>query len=363
MSAVLIGNTPLLPLSGLNKHFGVTVLGKAEYLNPGGSVKDRAAASLLDHYEASGQLLPGGLVCEGTGGNTGIALAMMCGWRGYKCYVSMPDTVSSEKISTMRALGATVEVCPSTVGVSDPAHYTSRARAVAASTPGAVHTDQFGSLANMRAHETGTGPEILAACPGGLDGFACAAGTGGTIAGVASFLAAASPSTQICLVDPQGSGLKSYLASGTFSKAGHEGGKGDTLTEGIGIGRLTANFAAGGPHVRAALSASDLEAFRACFLLARGGVFVGPSAALNVVGALMPALRLKRGGVDNPKVATILCDGGASYLSKIYSAEWREERGLAGVEQCGWGDVLEDEEGGYVERAGDAVFAGHEGGS
>ncbi|GMH65819.1 hypothetical protein TrST_g216 [Triparma strigata] len=357
-----IGNTPLLPLSALNAHFGVTLLGKAEYLNPGGSVKDRAAVSLLDHYSASGQLLPGGLVCEGTGGNTGIALAMLCGQRGYSCYVSMPDTVSSEKISTMRALGATVEVCPSTASVSDPEHYTSRARSIASSTPNAVHTDQFGSLANMRAHSTGTGPEILAACPD-LDGFACAAGTGGTIAGVASYLSSSSPSTQICLVDPQGSGLKNYLSSGSFSKSGHENGLGDTLTEGIGIGRLTSNFASGVPHVHAALSASDLEAFRMCFLLARGGVFVGPSAALNVVGALKFALRLKRLGVVNPKVATILCDGGASYLSKIYSEEWREERGLKGVERCGWEDVLEDEEGGYVERAGDEVFAGHVGGS
>ena len=216
-------------------------------MNPGGSVKDRAALAMIRAMEDEGELKEGGTVVEGTGGNTGVALSMLVAAHAnnpskrYKCVLTMPTSVAAEKVATMRATGATVELCDTKWGVKDPGHYTRRAKAIAAATPGAVHTDQFSNAANRRAHETGTAPELLsqAAAMGlSLTGFACAAGTGGTIAGVAKHLAEASPETQVALVDCQGSGLKAYLESGEFKKGGHEGGLGDTLAEGIGIGRL-----------------------------------------------------------------------------------------------------------------------------
>jgi len=355
-----IGNTPLLHLKKLSTFYGITLLGKAEFSNPGGSVKDRAALSLLNHFETTKQLLPGGTVVEGTGGNTGVALAMLCAARGYKCILTMPTTVAQEKISTMEAFGATVELCATSHTVNEPGHYTQRAATIAASLPNAVHTNQFLNTANKQAHETTTGPEILRqalSVHDALSGFACAAGTGGTIAGIASFLAAASPATTVTLVDCDGSSLGNYLTKGEFSKA-----PGDTLTEGIGIGRLTANFAAGRQHIHNSLPVTDSEAFKMAFALAQSeGVFVGPSAALNVAGAVKLGLYLKEQGIPNPVVATILCDSGSSYLSKCYSKQWRTSNNIP--EYSGnLADVL-DPSPPPTPQAAAHLFASHTGGS
>ncbi|TAM59133.1 cysteine synthase A [bacterium] len=311
-----VGNTPLIELTRLSRALRRTILGKAEFLNPGGSVKDRAAASIVDDAERRGTLVPGGTIVEGTAGNTGIALALAANERGYRCIIVIPDDQAPEKIDLLRTFGADVRVVPA-VAFTNPENYYHVARGIAEQTPGAIWADQFENLANRRAHEESTGPEIWEQCGGRLDAFIAAAGTGGTLAGVASALKARDKRVLTVLCDPMGSALYSHVTNGTLEV------EGDSVIEGIGIKRITQNFA--GASIDRALRVEDREAVEmAHWLLRHEGLFLGGSAALNVVGAARLALTLPAGA----RVATILCDGGQRYQSRLYDEAWLRENDL-----------------------------------
>lgn len=326
-----IGNTPLMHLTSLSRATGCTILAKCEHMNPGLSVKDRAASAILAAAEARGALVPraqrdaagtwrargGDTVVEATGGNTGVALSLLCAARGYKCVLTMPDYVAKEKVEAARALGAEVVLCPA-VAFSDPRNFYHVAKK-RAEEPGCVHGNQFEDTVNMRAHFEGTGPELWAQAGERLDAFVTSAGTGGTIAGVGGFLRAVAPSIKLFLADPAGSSLLRYVKEGALAPS-----PGSTTVEGIGIGRLTANFKSC-PPLDGALAVSDQEAVdMAHYLALREGVFVGPSAALNVVAAVKAARLLGPGHV----VATVLCDGGSRYASKHFNEKWLAENHL-----------------------------------
>jgi cysteine synthase A len=315
-----IGGTPLFELATLSAATGCRVLAKAEHLSPGGSVKDRVALALVRAAEASGALAPGGTVVEGTGGNTGVGLALVCAALGYRAIFTLPPKASREKVDMLLALGAQAIVCAD-VPFEDPAHYYHAAQALAAATPGAVWANQFESDVNRGAHESGTGPEILRqAGAAGVDALALAAGTGGTLGGLAACLRAANPRLRVFLIDPPGSSLKSFVDAGTLDASA-----GSTFLEGIGLNRITANFRAALP-IDEAFAGSDQEALdMAYYLLRHEGVFVGPSAALNVCAAVKAARKLPPGST----VVTVLCDGGANYRSKCFSPAWLAEKGLA----------------------------------
>lgn len=323
-----VGHTPLLELPTLSKATGCTILAKCEHMNPGLSVKDRAAMNIVTHLERSGKLSPGVSLVEGTGGNTGVGLAVICAAKGYKLTLTMPDYVSSEKVKVCEALGATVILCPS-VGVpfADPRHFYQVAKRMGEE-PGYVWGNQFESLVNRDAHFKGTGPEIwgqVAAAGDSVDAFVVASGTGGTLAGVGGALKALNPSVKLYLIDPQGSSLASYVRTGVLAPSSGSPtlAKGTTL-EGIGIGRLTTNFLST-PPLDGVFDGYDQEAVDMMVWLAkREGVFVGPSAALNVVGAVKAARLLGPGKT----VVTVLCDSGARYVSKHFSPEWRAENSL-----------------------------------
>lgn len=323
-----IGNTPLLELKSLSAATGCRILVKAEHNNPGGSVKDRPALQIVKEYEHEGKLVPrekrkpgqecGHIIVEGTGGNTGVAMAVIAAARGYKAIFTMPANTSQEKVDVAKAFGAEVIVCP-LVPFSDPNHFYHVAKRLAEQTPGAVWGNQFEGEANNRAHYLTTGPEIWAQADGKVDCFVAAAGTGGTISGVSRYLRERNPGVKIFLIDPPGSSLANYIETGVMGPA-----PGSTITEGIGIGRLTSNFKQA--KVDKAFRGSDDEAVEmAYYLLRREGVFVGPSAALNVVGAVKAARELGPGHT----IVTVLCDGGARYQSKLYNPSWLAEKGFA----------------------------------
>ena len=308
-----IGNTPLIALPKLSATIGRTVLGKAEYLNPGGSVKDRAARGIIDAFEAEGRLVPGGTVVEGTAGNTGIGLTLVGNARGYRTIIVMPDDQAPEKYALLRAYGADLRVVEAAPYTND-ANYYHEARRIAASIPGAVWANQFENTANRDAHEASTGPEILEQTGGRLDAFVTAAGTGGTIAGVGRALKAHDPRIRVVLCDPYGSALFSYVKTGELAV------EGDSNAEGIGIKRLVANFA--GAPVDDAIRVDDRTMTEmAHWLVREEGLFVGGSAALNVAGAARYARTLPEGST----VVTILCDGGDRYRSRLYDATWLAE--------------------------------------
>ena len=295
-----IGNTPLIVLPKLSAAIGRTILGKAEFLNPGGSVKDRAARGIVEDFEARGMLVPGGTIVEGTAGNTGIGLALVGNARGYRTVIVMPDDQAPEKYGLLRAFGAdlrVVEAAPFT----NEANYYHVARRIASSIPGAMWANQFENTANRDAHERTTGPEIIAQ-------------TGGTIAGVGRALKAYDPSIRVVLADPYGSALFSYIKSGTLAV------EGDSNAEGIGIKRIVANFE--GAPVDDAVRVDDAAMVEmAHWLVREEGLFVGGSAALNVVAAARYARTLPAGS----RVVTILCDGGDRYRSRLFDAEWLRE--------------------------------------
>jgi cysteine synthase A len=312
-----VGNTPLIELRELSRELGRRVLGKAEFLNPGGSVKDRAARGIVDDAEANGALQPGGTIVEGTAGNTGIALALVANERGYKSVIVVPDDQSREKIALLRAYGSDVRVVPA-VAFTSPENYYHVARRIAEETPGAFWANQFENVANRRAHEATTGPEIWEQTGGRIDAFVAAAGTGGTIAGVASALKTRSEDILTVLCDPMGSALYNYVNSGELRP------EGDSDLEGIGIKRLTANFE--GAPVDRAIRAPDAQAIAmAHWLLEHEGIFIGGSSGLNVLGASMIARGLPAGST----VVTILCDGGARYLSRMFNDVWMRENNFA----------------------------------
>lgn len=311
-----VGNTPLVELRELSRQLGRRVLGKAEFLNPGGSVKDRAARSMVDDAEARGVLQTGGTVVEGTAGNTGIALALVANERGYRSIIVVPDDQSREKIELLRTYGADVRVVAA-VPFTNPENYYHAARRIAQETPHAFWANQFENVANRRAHEETTGPEIWEQSGGRIDAFVAAAGTGGTVAGVSSALKTRDVDILTVLCDPMGSALYNYVNMGELEP------EGESDLEGIGIKRLTANF--DGAPIDRAIRKTDAQAVAmAHWLLENEGLFVGGSSGLNVVGAATIARELPPGST----VVTILCDGGGRYLSRIFNDAWLRENGF-----------------------------------
>jgi len=305
-----IGNTPHIRLTKLSAALGRTIVGKAEFLNPGGSVKDRAAKGIVDDAERRGALAPGGTIVEGTAGNTGIALALIGNARGYGSIICIPDDQSPEKYDLLRTFGADVRVVPA-APFTNPKNYYHVAQRIAGETPGAIWADQFNNVANKRAHYETTGPEIWEEFGGRLSAFAAACGTGGTLAGVSAYLKERDPNVRIVLCDPDGSSLYCYIKDGTLEAPG------DSNAEGIGIKRITKNFE--GAPVDDALRIDDRSMVEmAYWLLREEGLFVGGSAALNVVGAARLARTLPEGSI----VVTILCDGGERYRSRLWNRSW-----------------------------------------
>ncbi|MFE1600795.1 cysteine synthase A [Methylobacterium sp. ID0610] len=316
-----IGNTPLIRLRRASAETGCTILGKAEFMNPGQSVKDRAALFMVEAAERAGLIRPGGTIVEGTAGNTGIGLAMVGNARGYRTVIVIPETQSVEKKDALRLAGATLVEVPA-VPFANPNNYVKVAGRLAerlsASEPaGAFFADQFDNTANRAAHVATTGPEIWEATGGEVHGFVCAAGTGGTLAGIAEALRARNPNVKIGLADPQGSALYRHYATGTLKA------EGNSITEGIGQGRITGNLAGFTPDV--AYEIPDSEALPAVFdLLAEEGLCLGGSSGINVAGAI----RLARDLGPGHTIVTILCDGGTRYASKLFNPAFLRERGL-----------------------------------
>lgn len=313
-----IGNTPLIRLSKLSAESGCEILGKAEFMNPGGSVKDRAAWWMIREAEAAGELRAGGTVVEGTAGNTGIGIAHICNARGYRCVIYMPDNQSQEKIDILATLGAEVRVVP-TVPYKDPMNYQKQAGRYAAELGDAVWANQFDNVANRLAHFESTGPEIWRQTDGRLDAFVASTGTGGTLAGVSRYLKSENPNVKIVLADPMGSALYSYVKDGTPKMS-----KGPSITEGIGNSRVTANLE--NTRIDDAVQVTDQEMVSMVYRLLRDeGWFFGSSTGLNLAAAVSVAERLGNGHT----IVTVLCDDGSKYRSRLFNEAWLGERGLS----------------------------------
>jgi cysteine synthase A len=316
-----IGDTPLIRLRRASERTGCTILGKAEFLNPGGSVKDRAALSMVRDAEERGALRPGGVIVEGTAGNTGIGLAHVAAARGYRCVIVMPDTQSQEKKDTLRQIGAELRLVPA-LPYANPNNYIRVSGRLAAEIArahpaGAVWANQFDNVANRRAHVETTGPEIWRQTEGKVDAFICAVGSGGTLAGTALALRARNPAIRIGLADPFGAALYSFFTTGQLKA------EGSSITEGIGQGRITANLE--GLKVDDAFRIPDDEALRAVFeLVEHEGLFLGASSGINVAGAERLAARLGPGKT----IVTVLCDGGGRYASRLFNPEFLRGKGL-----------------------------------
>ena len=316
----LIGNTPLVLLKGPSEAAGCEIWGKCEFANPGASVKDRAALWIVRDAEARGDLKPGGTVIEGTAGNTGIGIALVANALGYKTVIVMPDNQSKEKMDTLRALGAQLVTVPPTK-FADPNHFVHTSRRLAQETEGAVWANQFDNIANRRAHIDSTAPEIWQQMAGRIDGFTCAAGTGGTIAGTGMGLKAFDENVTVALTDPHGAALYNYFAHGELKA------EGSSVAEGIGQGRITANLE--GAPIDTQFRISDEEGLEwVRRLLAEEGLCLGLSSGINVAGAVALGRELVARGKSDARVATILCDTGFRYLSTLYNAQWLEAKGL-----------------------------------
>ena len=316
----LIGNTPIVLLEGPSRAAGCEIWGKCEFANPGASVKDRAALWIVRDAEDRGELQPGGTVVEGTAGNTGIGIALVANAKGYKTIIVMPDNQSKEKMDTLRALGAELVLVPPTK-FADPNHFVHTSRRLAEETPGAVWANQFDNVANRRAHIDGTAPEIWEQLEGRVDGFTCAVGTGGTLAGVGMGLKAFDENVRIALTDPHGAALYSYYAHGELKS------EGTSVAEGIGQGRITANLE--GAPIDTQFRISDEEGLDwVARLLREEGLCLGLSSGINVAGAIALGRQLVADGRTNPRVATILCDTGFRYLSSLYNADWLKSKKL-----------------------------------
>ena len=313
----LIGNTPLVRLAGPSAASGGEIFAKCEFANPGASVKDRAALYIVEDAEARGAIAPGGTIVEGTAGNTGIGLALVANAKGYKTIIVMPDTQSQEKMATLRALGAELVLVPA-APYSNPCHFVHQSRRIAAETPNAVWANQFDNIANRRAHIAGTAEEIWTQMDGRIDGFTCAAGTGGTIAGVGMGLKSKDERVTIALTDPHGAALYEYYAHGELKS------EGSSVAEGIGQGRITANL--DGAPIDTQYRVSDAEGYEWMGrLLDEEGLCLGLSSGINVAGAV----RLARDLGPGKRVVTILCDTGFRYLSTLYNPVWLAAKGLA----------------------------------
>lgn len=319
-----IGKTPLIRLKKLSEQTGCNVLGKAEFQNPGGSVKDRAALYCVQDAEERGLLKEGGTVVEGTAGNTGIGLAHVCRSKGYNLVIYMPNSQSQGKIDLLRLLGATVYPVPA-VPYDNPENYNHQAMRHARDTPNCVWTNQFDNTANRRAHIETTGPEIWAQTDGKIDAFTCATGTAGTLAGVTRYLKTKSDGrVKTFLADPPGSVLHSYIVSGGQMTER----KGSSITEGIGQGRITDNLKQDIDMIDGALHISDERSIEMVYrCLDEEGLYLGASSALNVVAAKEVAEKLGKGNT----VVTILCDGAYRYADRLFSKKWLTEKNLLGA--------------------------------
>ncbi len=316
-----IGNTPLIRLRKASEMTGCEILGKAEFMNPGGSVKDRPALFMVLDAEKKGLLKKGGTIVEGTAGNTGIGVALVANARGYRSVIVIPETQSQEKKDYLRLIGAELREVPA-VPYANPNNYVKvsgrLAEEIAKSDPnGAIWANQFDNVANRQAHIETTAPEIFRQTQGKVDGFICAVGSGGTLAGTAMGLRSLKPSIKIGLADPHGAALYSYFTTGELKS---EGG---SITEGIGQGRITANLE--GLKVDHAYRIGDAEALQIVFdLLLEEGLFLGASSGINVAGAIALAKTLGPGHT----IVTILCDGGARYASKLFNPEFLRAKNL-----------------------------------
>lgn len=296
---------------------GCEILGKAEFLNPGGSIKDRAAWWMIREAEISGELQPGNTVVEGTAGNTGIGIAHICNARGYSCVIYMPDNQSREKIEILETLGAEVRVVP-TVPYTNEMNYQKQADRYAQSLEGAVWLNQFDNTANRLAHYESTGPEIWRQTEGSVDAFVCSVGTGGTIAGVSRYLKQQRQDIQLVLLDCIGSALYSFITTGEAVMS-----KGTSITEGIGNSRITDNLA--GAKIDWALQVTDQDMVTMVYqLLRQEGWLLGSSTGINVCGAVEVARKLGPGHT----IVTMLCDGGDKYRSSLFNKNWLAEKGL-----------------------------------
>ena len=321
-----VGQTRLIRLRRVSEETGCEIYGKAEFTNPGGSVKDRAARAIVLAAERSGALAPSGTVVEGTAGNTGIGLAHMCNARGYRCVIVMPDNQSPEKYALLEALGAEVHKVP-VVPYSHPNQYQKVAGRLAERLPNAIWANQFDNTVNRQAHLETTGPEIWEQTGGRIDAFTCAAGTGGTFAGVSHALKAKRPSIRCVLADPPGSSLYEYVRSGTLKATGS-----GSITEGIGIGRVTANLQ--DAPIDDAVHIEDAETVRQVYqLLHEEGLFLGSTSGINVAAARAVARQLGPGHT----VVTMLCDGGAKYQSRLFNRAWLAQKGLTAAANLGRG--------------------------
>jgi cysteine synthase A len=316
-----IGGTPLIRLRGASEATGCTILGKAEFMNPGQSVKDRAALFIIQDAQERGLLRPGGVIVEGTAGNTGIGLALVGNALGYRTVIVIPETQSQEKKDMLRLCGAHLIEVPA-VPYANPNNYVKvsgrLAERLAQSEPnGAIWANQFDNLANREGHIATTGPEIWAQTDGKVDGFVCAVGTGGTLAGVASALKARNPNVAIGLADPMGAALYGYYTRGELKA------EGSSITEGIGQGRITRNLEGFAPDV--AFQIPDEEALPLAFdLLRNEGLCLGGSSAINVAGAIRLARHLGPGHT----IVTVLCDSGTRYQSKLFNPDFLRSKAV-----------------------------------
>ena len=316
-SLALIGNTPLVRLAGPSAATGCEILAKCEFMNPGGSVKDRAALYIVEDAEANGALKPGGVIVEGTAGNTGIGLALVGNAKGYRTIIVMPETQSQEKKDTLRALGAELVLVPA-AAYSNPGHFVHTSRRIAEETENAIWADQFDNLSNRMAHIHTTAAEIWAQTEGRIDGFICAAGTGGTIAGVGLGLKAQNEAITIGLADPHGASLYEYYRTGELKS------EGSSVAEGIGQGRITGNLEGAPIDIPFRISdAAGMEWVER--LLMEEGLCLGLSSGINVAGAVALAREMGPGKT----IVTILCDAGFRYLSTLYNPAWLAAKGLA----------------------------------
>ena len=312
-----IGNTPMIRINSLSAETGCEILGKAEFMNPGGSVKDRAALWMIQEAEKSGALKPGGTVVEGTAGNTGIGLAHVCNNRGYKTMIYMPDNQSREKVDLLRTLGAEVRVVP-TVPYANDMNFQKQAGRFAATLDNAIWANQFDNTANSLAHYESTGPEIWAQTDGGVDAFTCAVGTGGTLAGTSLYLKEQNSDVKIILADPMGSALFNWVTTGEATMT-----PGPSMTEGIGNSRVTENLALA--KIDDAVQVDDQEMVDMVYrMLRQEGWFFGSSSGINLGAAEKIAKDLGPGHT----VVTILCDGGSKYQSRLYNPDFLAERDL-----------------------------------
>lgn len=312
----LIGNTPLVRLAGPSEATGCTILGKCEFANPGASVKDRAALFIVEDAERAATLKPGGTIVEGTAGNTGIGLALVANAKGYRTIIVMPETQSREKMDTLRALGAELVLVPA-APFSNPGHFVHTSRRIAEETPGAVWANQFDNIANRRAHIFGTAEEIWEQTGGAVDGFTCAVGTGGTLAGVGLGLKAKREDIVIALSDPHGAALYSYYACGELRA------EGNSVAEGIGQSRITGNLE-GAPIDRQYRISDEEGLAQVAAMLRDEGLCLGLSSGINIAGAMRLAHDLGPGKT----IVTILCDTGFRYLSSLYNPDWLRAKGL-----------------------------------